>query len=265
MPSFVSGIAVVIFVIIFISFLFVLRHCRHILSTLTTCRILPAAKHRQNAKAPLPAKTAGLQNKERNEHDGESVLCIEEIFLSSSLVYSIPDFQKTANFCRIFSRSADDGNRHSMQHPAAGTIFVSWPSESGIPPAAFHTISSLYRYRRAKPPIRHCTSFRLDRPALSRSPYLLYMANLRLPFANNLSSQAPSAPVTTFHEPQTNKQKNIQKNHQKNLLSPQKKVSSTKKRSQPRLAGLTRLLKRFQKVKNNRVPAKNGWRRYWVD
>ena len=179
------------------------------------------------------------------------------------IVYQI--FRLAQIFVGFFSRSADDGNRHSMQHPAAGTIFVSWHSESGIPPAAFHTISSLYRYRRAKPPTRHCTSFRLDRPALSRSPYLLYMANLRLPFANNLSSQAPSAPVTTFHEPQTNKQKNIQKNHQKNLLSPQKKVSSTKKRSQPRLAGLTRLLKRFQKVKNNRVSAKNGWRRYWVD
>lgn len=89
MPSFVSGIAGVafsiIFVIIFISFLFDFRYCRHILSTLPICRILPAAKHRQNAKAPLPAKTAGLKNKERNEHDGESVLCIEEIFLSSSM------------------------------------------------------------------------------------------------------------------------------------------------------------------------------------
>ena len=59
----------------------------------------------QNAKAPLPAKTAGLQNKERNEHDGESVLCIEEIFLSSSLVYIIPYFPAGANFCRIFFRS----------------------------------------------------------------------------------------------------------------------------------------------------------------
>ena len=228
MPSFVSGIAVIGFAIIFISFFFVFRHCRHILSTLTICRILPAAKHRQNAKAPLPAKTAGLQNKERNEHDGESVLCIEEIFLSSSLVYSIPDFQKTANFCRIFSRSADDGNRHSMQHPAAGTIFVSWPSESGIPPATFRTISSLYRYRRAKPPARHCTSFRLDRPALSRPPYLLYRANLRLPFANNLSSQAPSAPATTFQEPQTNKQKNLQKQLQK---YPQQNLKITSKKN----------------------------------
>lgn len=241
MPSFVSGIAVIGFAIIFISFLFAFRHCRHILSTFTICRILPAAKHRQNAKAPLPAKTAGLQNKERNEHDGESVLCIEEDFSSSALVYSIPDFQKTANFCRIFSRSADDGNRHSMQHPAAGTIFVSWYPEFCIPPAVFRTVISLYR--RAKPPARHCTSFRLDRPAFSRPPYFLYRANLRLPFANNLSSQAPSAPTTTFQEPQTNKQKNLQKNHQKNLLSPQKKVSSTKKRSQPRLAGLARLLK----------------------
>lgn len=60
----------------------------------------------QNAKAPLPAKTAGLKNKERNEHDGESVLCIEEIFLSSSLVYSIPDFPAGANFCRIFFAAA---------------------------------------------------------------------------------------------------------------------------------------------------------------
>ena len=56
----------------------------------------------QNTKSPLPAKTAGLQNKERNEHDGESVLCIEEIFLSSSLVYIIPYFPSGANFCRIF-------------------------------------------------------------------------------------------------------------------------------------------------------------------
>lgn len=140
MPSFVSGIAVIGFAIIFISFLFAFRHCRHILSTLTTCRILTAAKHRQNAKAPLPAKTAGLKNKERNEHDGESVLCIEEDFSSSALVYSIPDFQASANFCRIFSRSADDGNRHSMQHPAAGTIFVIWSSEPEIPPAAFRNL-----------------------------------------------------------------------------------------------------------------------------
>ena len=256
-------VLLLLFLPLFLSPFFVFRHCRHILSTLTICRILPAAKHRQNAKAPLPAKTAGLQNKERNEHDGESVLCIEEDFSSSALVYSIPDFQKTANFCRIFSLAADDDNRHSMQHPAAGTIFVSWYPEFCIPPAVFRTVISLYR--RAKPPARHCTSFRLDRPAFSRPPYLLYRANLRLPFANNLSSQAPSAPATTFQEPQTNKQKNLQKNHQKNLLSPQKKVSSTKKRSQPRLAGLTRLLKRFQKVKNNRVSAKNGWRRYWVD
>ena len=106
MPSFVSGIAGVafsiIFVIIFISFLFDFQYCRHILSTLPICRILPAAKHRQNAKAPLPAKTAGLKNKERNEHDGESVLCIEEDVSSSSLVYSIPDFPLGANFCRIF-------------------------------------------------------------------------------------------------------------------------------------------------------------------
>ena len=160
--------------------------------------------HRQNAKAPLPAKTAGLQNKERNEHDGESVLCIEEDFSSSSLVYIIPDFPAGANFCRIFSR-APAGSRHS----AAGSsrIFVSWSSEPGILPAAFRTISSLYR--RAKPPACHCTSFRLDRPSLSRPHHLLYRANLRLSFANNLSSQAPSAPATTFQEPQTNKQKNL--------------------------------------------------------
>ena len=248
---------------------------------------MPAAKHRQNAKAPLPAKTAGLQNKERNEHDGESVLCIEEIFLSSSLVYSIPDFPVGANFCRIFWLAADDDNRHSMQHPAAGTIFFSWYPEFCIPPAVFRTVISLYR--RAKPPTRHCTSFRLDRPALSRSPYLLYMANLRLPFANNLSSQAPSAPVTTFHEPQTNKQKNLQKQLQKypqqnlkitskkNLqksrlppvrenhsFSPQKQnkkkkaikreskkkyeKKARKKKPSPALAGLGRLFKRFKNI-----------------
>ena len=174
------------------------------------CRILPAAKHRQNAKAPLPAKTAGLQNKERNEHDGESVLCIEEILLSSSLVYIIPDFPAGANFCRIFSLTSA-GSRHSAA--VSRRIFDSWPSDSGIPPAAFRTISSLYR--REKPSACHCISFRLDRPTLSRPPYLLYRENLRLPFANNLSSQAPSAPATTFQELQTNKQKNPQKNPQK--------------------------------------------------
>lgn len=130
-------------------------------------------------------------------------------------IYSIPDFLAGANFCRIFSLAADDDNRHSMQHPAAGTIFFSWYPEFCIPPAVFRTVISLYR--RAKPPARHCISFRLDRPAFSRQPYLLYRANLRLPFANNLSSQAPSAPATTFQEPQTNKQKSIQKNPQKNF------------------------------------------------
>lgn len=63
-------------------------------------------------------------------------------------------------------------------------------------------ISSLYM--RAKPPACHCTSFRLDRPALSRPPYLLYRANLGLPFVNNVSFQAPSAPAITFQEPQVN-------------------------------------------------------------
>lgn len=97
--------------------------------------------------------------------------------------------------------------RQPVQYSSAG--------EFCIPPAVFRTVISLYR--RAKPPARHCISFRLDRPAFSRQPYLLYRANLRLPFANNLSSQAPSAPATTFQEPQTNKQKSIQKNPQKNF------------------------------------------------
>ena len=116
-------------------------------------------------------------------------------------IYSIPDFLASANFCRIFSL-APAGNRHSAA--VSGRIFVSWPSEPGIPPAAFRTIISLYRDRRAKPPASHCTSFRLDRPALSRPPYLLYRANLGLPFVNNVSFQAPSAPAITFQEPQVN-------------------------------------------------------------
>ena len=116
-------------------------------------------------------------------------------------IYSIPDFLAGANFCRIFSL-APAGNRHSAA--VSRRIFVSWPSEPGIPLAAFRTIISLYRYRRAKPPVSHCTSFRLDRPALSRPPYLLYMANLKLLFVNNVSFQAPSAPATTFQEPQVN-------------------------------------------------------------
>ena len=106
MPSFVSGIAGVafsiIFVIIFISFLFDFRYCRHILSTLPICRILPAAKHRQNAKAPLPAKTAGLKNKERNEHDGESVLCIEEILLPHLLYILYQIFRQAQIFVGFF-------------------------------------------------------------------------------------------------------------------------------------------------------------------
>ena len=108
MPSFVSGIAGVafsiIFVIIFISFLFDFRYCRHILSTLPICRILPAAKHRQNAKAPLPAKTAGLKNKERNEHDGESVLCIEEILLPHLLYILYQIFRQAQIFVGFFFR-----------------------------------------------------------------------------------------------------------------------------------------------------------------
>ena len=116
-------------------------------------------------------------------------------------IYSIPDFLAGANFCRIFLL-APAGNRHSAA--VSRRIFVSWPSEPGIPPAAFRTIISLYRYRRAKPPVSHCTSFRLDRPVLSRPPYLLYMANLKLLFVNNVSFQAPSAPATTFQEPQVN-------------------------------------------------------------
>ena len=118
-------------------------------------------------------------------------------------IYSIPDFLAGANFCRIFSL-APAGNRHSAA--VSGRIFVSWPSEPGIPPAAFRTIISLYRDRRAKPPASHCTSFRLDRPrpALSRPPYLLYRANLGLLFVNNVSFQAPSAPAITFQEPQVN-------------------------------------------------------------
>ena len=125
----------------------------------------------------------------------------ERKFTESSLVYIIPDFPAGANFCRIFSL-APAGSRHSAA--VSGRIFVSWPSEPGIPPAAFRTIISLYRDRRAKPPASHCTSFRLDRPALSRPPYLLYRANLGLPFVNNVSFQAPSAPAITFQEPQVN-------------------------------------------------------------
>ena len=201
MPSFVSGIAGVafsiIFVIIFISFLFDFQYCRHILSTLPICRILPAAKHRQNAKAPLPAKTAGLKNKERNEHDGESVLCIEEILLPHLLYILYQIFRQAQIFVGFFSLAADDDNRHSMQHPAAGTIFVSWYPESCIPPAAFCRPPPLYTSKRSLTP----AIVLLDRPVLSRPPYLLYRANLRLPFANNPSFQAPSAPATTFHEP----------------------------------------------------------------
>ena len=248
MPSFVSGIAVIGFAIIFISFFFVFRHCRHILSTLTICRILPAAKHRQNAKAPLPAKTAGLQNKERNEHDGESVLCIEEIFLSSSLVYSIPDFQASANFCRIFWLAADDDNRHSMQYPAAGTIFFSWYPEFCIPPAAFCRPQPLYTSKRSLTP----AIVLLDRPVLSRPPYLIYRANLRLPFANNPSFQAPSALVTMFQELQTNEQKNLQKNPQKNHPRKRKSclfVSETKKKPAPLMRGWTGFSKDLKKFK----------------
>ena len=131
-----------------------------------------------------------------------------------------------------------------MQHPATGTIFVSWHPEFCIPPAVFRIVISLHR--RAKPPARHCTSFRLDRPALSRPPYLPYRANLRLPFVNNLSSQAPSAPATTFQEPQTNKQKNIPKEFSK---SPNK--ASKKSPKEPPLHAKENLFSSFPKQKRS--------------
>lgn len=138
---------------------------------------------------------------ERKEFRRRIRLMSQKVSGLLAYIYSIPDFLAGANFCRIFSL-APAGNRHSAA--VSRRIFVSWPSEPGIPPAAFRTIISLYRYRRAKPPVSHCTSFRLDRPALSRPPYLLYMANLKLLFVNNVSFQAPSAPATTFQEPQVN-------------------------------------------------------------
>lgn len=138
---------------------------------------------------------------ERKEFRRRIRLMSQKVSGLLAYIYSIPDFLAGANFCRIFSL-APAGNRHSAA--VSGRIFVSWPSEPGIPPAAFRTIISLYRDRRAKPPASHCTSFRLDRPALSRPPYLLYRANLGLPFVNNVSFQAPSAPAITFQEPQVN-------------------------------------------------------------
>ena len=62
----------------------------------TICRIFSPEKHKCRCMRQRHL------NKERNFFGGESVLCIEEIFLSSSLVYSIPDFPVYANFCRIF-------------------------------------------------------------------------------------------------------------------------------------------------------------------
>lgn len=121
---------------------------------------------------------------ERKEFRRRIRLMSQKVSGLLAYIYSIPDFLAGANFCRIFSL-APAGNRHSAA--VSGRIFVSWPSEPGIPPAAFRTIISLYRDRRAKPPASHCTSFRLDRPALSRPPYLLYRANLGLPFVNNVS------------------------------------------------------------------------------
>ncbi len=171
MPSFVSGIAGVafsiIFVIIFISFLFDFRYCRHILSTLPICRILPAAKHRQNAKAPLPAKTAGLKNKERNEHDGESVLCIEEILLPHLLYILYQIFRQAQIFVGFFfagSRwrqsafNAASGSRYNIRQLVSGILYS---ASSFLPPAA-----SLYK--QTKPHASHCTTW----PASTLPPAL---------------------------------------------------------------------------------------------
>ena len=100
------------------------------------------------------------------------------------IVYQI--FRRPQIFVGFFRGClpADD-YRHSMQHPAAGTIFVSWYPESCIPPAAFCRPPPLYTSKRSLTP----AIVLLDRPALSRPSYLLYRANLSFPFANNLSSR----------------------------------------------------------------------------
>ena len=122
---------------------------------------------------------------------------LRKFFFLISCIYYTRCFGKRKFLSDFFSLAADDDNRHSMQHPAAGTIFVSWYPESCIPPAAFCRPPPLYTSKRSLTP----AIVLLDRPVLSRPPYLLYRANLRLPFANNPSFQAPSAPATTFQEP----------------------------------------------------------------
>ena len=122
---------------------------------------------------------------------------LRKCFFLISCIYYTRFFGKRKFLSDFFSLAADDDNRHSMQHPAAGTIFVSWYPESCIPPAAFCRPPPLYTSKRSLTP----AIVLLDRPVLSRPPYLLYRANLRLPFANNPSFQAPSAPATTFQEP----------------------------------------------------------------
>lgn len=122
---------------------------------------------------------------------------LRKFFFLISCIYYTRFFGKRKFLSDFFSLAADDDNRHSMQHPAAGTIFVSWYPESCIPPAAFCRPPPLYTSKRSLTP----AIVLLDRPVLSRPPYLLYRANLRLPFANNPSFQAPSAPATTFQEP----------------------------------------------------------------
>ena len=164
-------------------------------------------------KSPAAGKDSGAlkQRKERTRrrirlmHRGRFLFLI-------SCIYSIPDFQKNTNFCRIFRGRLPVAD---IQHPAGGTIFVSWYPEFCIPPAVFRTVISLYR--RAKPPARHCTSFRLDRPAFSRPHYLLYIyrANLSLPFADSLSFRRLRRRQPLFR---SHKQisKRISKNNSKN-------------------------------------------------
>lgn len=149
-------------------------------------------------KSPAAGKDSGAQ-KQRKERTRRRIrLMYWGNSSSSSLVYIIPDFSASANFCRIFFRwqqMTTIGIQCSIRQPVQY-------SSAGIRNPVFR--QQLFAARRLFIQANEASRqplYYFDRPVLSRPPYLLYRANLRLPFANNPSFQAPSAPATTFQEP----------------------------------------------------------------
>ena len=137
----------------------------------------------------------------------------KKIFLPHLLYIVYQIFRRPQIFVGFFrGRLPADGNRHFAavsRHDIRQLVFgILQPGSSFSQPFA-----SLYR--QTKPPSRHCTSSRLDRPALSRQPLSSLQSKSQSSVCKQSFLPAPKAPATTFQEPQTNKQKNLQKQLQK--------------------------------------------------